>query len=437
MFNTPQTTKSFIDMRSIDFRMVVEGISFQEVLILDELLFHPNGISFKDLEKELGVNFDDIKSLCKRLVPLGILTMHEESLLIERHAVKWISLFLSKFDDDIDLSVFHIESLLKQLPVDVLFSWYSIPRSSENIFQSIIERWLLTPHDFRRHLRKQAIDDPLCGAVIDMLNAHDVHEGIYLDEVKEKLGIPSVELHSKIIYLEYHFICALKYRRREGKWRGCIVFLKEWREYISFYQKVLEGNKTLEVTPHSSVRLITQLKKHFLKLSDSSLLPCSFSSNRSLDLNHLIKVNNHSDLAHSLGQTWDSLSQKDQESWALALLQDREPLISTRMMGTTQQLVSAVYSRLSTILGDEWVAFDRVASNLSIPFNVKLNTILKKEGQGWRYIPPQYEEEHLAVLEQIICSWLFHLEIVDLGSYGGVSYVRRGSLFDRYDFSDY
>ncbi len=42
--------------------------------------------------------------------------------------------------------------VLKRIPISVLPNWYSFPRSTDHIFDSIIEKYMMTPKVYRRHL---------------------------------------------------------------------------------------------------------------------------------------------------------------------------------------------------------------------------------------------------------------------------------------------
>ena len=41
-----------------------------------------------------------------------------------------------------------IQLLLRKVPIDILPTWYPIPRTSNSIFDSLIEKYMKTPSNF-------------------------------------------------------------------------------------------------------------------------------------------------------------------------------------------------------------------------------------------------------------------------------------------------
>ncbi len=67
------------------------------------------------------------------------------TLFVDKDVRKYFEAKVEKFDEDFQPNLDFLQSILNKVSIHTLPLWYPIPRSTDNIFASIIETYFSTP----------------------------------------------------------------------------------------------------------------------------------------------------------------------------------------------------------------------------------------------------------------------------------------------------
>ena len=157
--------------KDISNRLLMASFTTKDVEVLEEILYGSIKIPLVKLIKNLDISHDDLITILKKLSSTGLFTVDEEAIVVNKEMRKYYDYQILKFDPDFKPNMSYLQGLLRKVPIQVLPSWYSIPRSSNNIFASMVEKYFKTPQIYERYLLDLNLTDPvMAGMVSDIFN---------------------------------------------------------------------------------------------------------------------------------------------------------------------------------------------------------------------------------------------------------------------------
>ena len=360
-----------------------------------------------------------------------------------------------KFDPDFKPGMEFVQSLLKKVPIHVLPIWYSLPRLSNAIFESIVEKYLLTPQTFQRYLSDLTFSNPLFSSIVK-----DVYQSPQLkvdgQSIIEKYHLTREQFEEALLQLEFHLVCFLGYEKQDDQYKEIITPFQEWKDYVSF----------LKMTETPSIQSAEEIKRKrpqdfsfvqdlsiLLKTAKKNPLPLAlekgsmvFSSDK---LDQLAKemggfAKNDpliQDYVHQLKSKPCQLklaSVVDGRFYALETASDFLEMSSDQQAlflyrhPLNRHLLSSLSSELSAdrilreseksilrILSSGWVYFDDFIKGVIVPLNENSTITLKKQGKTWKYTIPSYSDEELDFIRTVVLEWLFEIGITAVGTLHG------------------
>lgn len=421
-------------------RMLLADFSAFEHKALEEILFSPLKISVKKLHRSLGGGEEELLDLLKKLSKTGLLSLDGDAIVVDKEGRKYFEFHLHRFDPSFKPDMEFLQGLLKKVPIHLLPSWYSIPRTSNNIFESIVEKYLLTPQIYQRYLQEVNFGDPLLHAIAnDLFKAPDFK--IASTDLISKYNLSRPHFEELMLLLEFNFVACLTYEKGEEEhWIEWVSPFHEWHEYLRF----LKETETPPLPPSLSVERdrssdfafledLSTLLEHKKGLpTDPSLLapllglPLTPSSEREKTERYLTRLIDrllHLRLAEIEGETLrplegaaDWLSTPHSKK-AVQLYRHPASFLSSPL--PEKQLREAEKS-IRRVLKTGWVFFDEFLKGVLVPLSEKSQISLqKRQGKQWRYTLPSYGEEEHQILFKTIFEWLFELGIVATGKAQG------------------
>jgi hypothetical protein len=345
-----------------------------------------------------------------------------------------------------------LQGLLRKVPIHVLPIWYSIPRTSNNIFDSLVEKYLLTPQIFQRYLAELHFADPvLSGIVHDVYNTPDYK--VQGKDLIEKYGISREQFESHLLLLEFHFACCLSYEKIGEEWREVVMPLHEWRDYALFLRSTeaprvsssheIQRRRSQDFAHIQDLKVIlAQAKKSPIPLIEDKIPhPTALStlSAKMEDLNQsapsfkdavhalivkLCQLKLADIVDHRLYALESANDFLDMQPESCALFLYRHPLnrffspkIPADIM-TDRNLREAEKS-IVRVLDSGWVYFDDFIQGVIAPLSEDSHILLKRQGKTWKYSLPTYTEEELALIKATVLEWLFELGVTAVGTHNG------------------
>ncbi len=442
--------------QDIENRLLMAQFSSNDLEVLEEILYSSIKIPIRKLAKSADLDEAEAFAILEKLSKTGLFVFEGDSIVIDKEMRKYFEAQISKFDPDFKPGMEFLQSLLRKVPIHVLPIWYSIPRTSNNIFDSLVEKYLLTPQIFQRYLMELNFNDQILAGIVDnVYKAPDFK--IYAKDIIEKYEISREKFEEYLLQLEFHFVCTLGYEKIDDEWTEIITPLHEWREYASFLQST-------EVTPITSMVKIVRFRPHdFSYIQDLSLIlslakkqPLALSadkdkkmiSNKTVLSSLADKMEDFDENDSAFIDYIDRLISKmrqlkladivDSRLYALESANDfldmrpegraiffyRHPLnrlISKEIpveLITDRNLREAEKS-IIRVLNSGWIYFDDFIRGVIVPLGEQSIVMLKRHGKTWKYTLPTYSEEELALIKATVLDWLFEIGVTAVGTHNG------------------
>ncbi|MCB1106483.1 MAG: hypothetical protein KDK76_00130, partial [Chlamydiia bacterium] len=372
---------------------------------------------------------------------------------------------IQKFEEDFSPGMEFLQALLKKVPIHVLPNWYPIPRTSNNIFNSLIEKYLQTPQTFQRYLAELNLGDPvLNGIITDLFGSPDYK--IYSEEIRKKYDLSEETFEEHLLYLEFNLICCLVYEKKEGEWVEVVTLFKEWKDYLNFLKEsqpkeIGEKSEVTRTRPHdfsfaedmSTVLALAMAKPLFVRLDQDE--QWSFEKG---GIPHITKQCKGFNLKTEEGalhfhQYMGNVIQKllflklarieanqlipaeDAEEWLTLPIEKKALNIYKQTLNQypfsefpkemcTERNIHEIEKSISRIIDSGWVLLEEFLNGIIAPISENSKMSLKKTGRYWKYSLPDYSKEELALIRKVIFQWLFEGGIIATGSVNGKECLR-------------
>lgn len=401
--------------QDIENRILMSDFSALDIEVLGEILYSPLKISLKKLARNMGCDEDALSASLKKLSATGLLSLTEDVILVDKEKRKYFEFEIQRFDPQFKPDMEFLQGLLKKVPIHVLPTWYSIPRTSNNIFESILEKYLLTPHIFQRYLMELNLGDPTLNAIIQEVHSAPDFK-VSSSDLIAKYNLKRRDFEEMILILEFNFACCLTYEKADDHWLEFVTPFHEWREYLRFF-------KETEPTPvHSPVErakegdfalldemsaLLSKARKKAVSIEKTPLV-------EKLILRKLAEYNEGKLKATEAGEGWLDLSLENR-----ALYLYRHPQSQILSVSIGERYVREAEKSIKRVLHGKWVYFDDFLKGVLVPLNEQSVVMLKRVGKHWKYTLPIYGDGEKALLKATIFEWLYELGMVAIGTYQG------------------
>lgn len=437
MLTSPPLRKAKVNLadypyrRDIDNRMVMAQLSVFEVHILQEIVHHSVHISIEQLAKEVHLAVDQLIPILDKLSATKLFKRQGMKLVVDKDMRKYFEFQLEKFDEDFEPNLDFLQNVLNRVPIHVLPLWYAIPRTSDNIFASIIEKYFLTPKVYRQYLSELEFDHPVFNSIIqDLYQAPDFK--ISATHLMTKYGLTRETFEEYLLLLEYQFVCCLSYTRVEEEWQEVVTLFSEWLEYLQFevQTKPLPIRDSVESTYHSKFNfvhdLITLLQacqnkkttpEKVKNIHASTALQLHSVVNKLIQVEFVKQAANGQLMATEKGKEW--LTKPFPEQIA-HLASDPLNLLSNAADFSTLIHVRNLHlieKSLRRLLPNEWVDLNQFLEGFSAPIGDRGPIILKNKGKKWRYELPTYTTHEKQFIQTVILERFAELGLVETGFY--------------------
>lgn len=413
--------------KDIERRLLMAELSVFELNVLTEIIHGPLNTTIQKLSLSLDLSPSEITTALKKLQNLKLYNIHQTSVIVDKEMRKYYEAQLPKFDDDFRADMEFLHALLSKVPIHVLPQWYSIPRTSDGIFQSIIEKYLHTPSIYQRYLDELVFDEPILRQIMDDVFAAPDFK-LRGKALIEKYKLTKEKFEEYMLQLEYNFVCCLSYNQRGDQWEEVVTPYTEWRAFLRrIRDHIPQPIENKEIKRFHSddfgfiqdMNLIieqcengTSLNYESLKFVLKHIDPAridTYVEEIIEELKHLRlgTLENGRVILKSVTQIW---KEKHLQEQAIALY--RAGYLQER----NQREVEKCLKKMA-IKG--WVYLDDFIKACIAPVGDHSPVRLIKKGKRWKYEIPEYSSEDNTLVHQYICNNLFHAGIVALGMHEG------------------
>lgn len=222
--------------KDLENRHLMAEFSTLDLATLEEILYSPLKISVLKLAKNLDVDIKKLLPVLEKLSKTKLLEIQNDDIIVDKEMRKYYEFQILKYDDDFKPDMEFLQGLLRKVPIHILPIWYSLPRSSNNIFQSIIEKYLLTPQVYQRHLIELNNENAVFSGIIkDIFKSPSLK--VYAQDLRDKYKLSRKEFNEYMLHFEFNFVLCSSYTKVKDHWVEVVTPFHEWKEYLKFLYK--------------------------------------------------------------------------------------------------------------------------------------------------------------------------------------------------------
>ncbi len=415
--------------RDIQNRLLMAQLTPFDIEVIREIVDGSLQTSVKQIAEQLGVDGKKVKQTLKKLADSGLVRVEKEELFIDKEMRRYYETQLPKFGEEFVPDMEFLQGLLNKVPIHALPEWYALPRTTENIFEAIIESIFQSPRKYERHLTTVKFEESVLHEIKkEVFEAPDFQ--VSAQDLIEKFSLTRTEFEEHMLNLEYHLICCLGYKEVEGQWQEIVTPFHEWRAYLC----ALRDRAALSIAEPAKIQRLHSEEFGFI-----------------LDLATLIRAGQQEELVLSSNQKdgleWikEHLPHVCQwpyiEEYSAALLQILEEGFSVEWLDKplldkaaelyrfrAHQLLDPaaegiyklrdlheVERSLRGITERGWIYLDDFIAGLSVALGPAAAITLQNRGKRWSYVFPDYSKEEKLFIEKALLGPLFEIGMIAQG----------------------
>lgn len=417
--------------RDIENRLLMANLTLFEVDVLREIINGSLKTSVGQLAQVFDVKEDRVITALNKLAKSNVFKIQGDIILVDKEMRRYYESQIIKFEDDFQPDMEFLQGLLSKVPIHALPQWYVLPRAVDNIFNSIIEKFLETPKIYKRYLNELQFDSPVLNKIIDeVMMAPDFK--ICAKQLIKDHKLTREQFEECMLHLEYNFVCCLGYHNTGEQWEEIIQPYAEWAEYLRFMRDT-------QSKPIDSSQVKKNQKSDFDFLKDlNSLLVATQKTPLSVPLSHkfipgnpeyceqIVEKLEQLHLVEAKGNLLQPTRNVDQ--WLGVSLQE-QAITLYRLPGNnmkfmkehnyTERDVREAEKCLRRIATSGWVLFHDFIKGLTRPIGKSGTLQLKNRGKRYWYMIPTYTESDFSLVEKTIFERLSQTGMVQTGTYKG------------------
>lgn len=405
--------------QDIQNRMLLSDFSVFDVEVLEEVLYSPLRIPIKKLARQVGCDEDRLLPLLEKLARVNFLSFDKETITIDKELRKQFEFQLMRFDPDFKPDLEFLQGIMRKVPIHILPTWYSIPRTSNNIFESIVEKYLLTPHIYQRYLSELHFANPLVTQIMqDLFNAPDFT--LSSSDVIAKYNLIRRDFEEILLLLEFHFIGCLSYRREEDHWVEVITPFHEWHQHLRFMKETeaspILNEKLIERTHKSDFAFVEEMSAILSSIKKRGKPLDQIIQSKAVEklcLVRLCEIANDRLIPLEGAGEWLEMSLENKALYLYRHTLNRLPI------APTQVHVREAEKAIKRALHGRWVFFDDFMKGALVSVSEKSVVMLQKTGKQWKYLLPTYTDADKELIFATIFEWLFQAGMVAIGTCEG------------------
>jgi len=401
--------------KDLDNRALLSSLNALEVEILKEIAYSSLKFSLKELMDTLSVDTTVIDPLIQRLTEIGLLKVDGTTVIVDKEMRRTFEFQLSKFECDFEPNMDYVLTLLQQVPIHILPEWYALPKNTDDIFSSIIEKLLSTPKIYSKYLQDLVFENAKQEAIItDLFAAEDL--SLKASLIKKKYQMSEREFLECMLYLEYSLAAFCIFSETENGFEEMVVPLQEWKNWLDFHSgthcKPLKA-ESVERDHPSDFGFVEEVSKTLTSLEKG------IRSNLFEKLAALSFVEDRGGKTKATPIALEWASKKPEEQGMLLYLHRMNKLRREGGDKYTDKDIREIEKSLKRVLKTGWVLFDDFFKGISAHIGETEPVALRKKGKRWSYAIPSYSDADKAFITDTVMNFMSETGMVATGSYKG------------------
>lgn len=406
--------------RDLNIRLLLTHFDEIHRAIVEEILNGSLQASIKHLSQIFSVPHEELISFLNTLQAHDLFKINGDKLLINKEMRKYFSFELEKFDPDFESDLSHLQALLNKVPIHILPQWYAISRTSDNIFESIVERYFATPKAYQKHIDELRTDSPLIyKAYKALLEADDFC--LPVETLMKRFNFTREQFEHFILEFEYNLCGCLCFKPKGKKWNAFVTLMHEWKTFLNIlktHRPQPLNTKDIDVAHAEDFYFVDELSKLVEYTQENFPI-------KKMQMQLPLFEELH-DVASDLGllqspdsmRTWLRKTKQEQASKVYQLLLNYTRGYPEKITHCTEREFREICNALKYGAYQGWISFDDFMKVFQGIIRSHAPIELQKKGKKWRYVLPQYSELEKAFVESILFDHLWKAGIISAGKNG-------------------
>ncbi len=438
-----QTKKNRINLsdypyeKDIKNRLLMADLTVFEVDVIHEILHSSIKIEIEQLAESLNTSPKKLVPVLEKLSKMKLLKVLDQQIEVNKEMRKYFESEIIKYDDEFQADMEFLKGLLNKVPIHVLPQWYPIPKTSDDIFLSIIEKFFHTPKLYQRYLDDLTFDDPILREIMNEVFASPDLK-VQCKSLLKKYSLTREKLEEYLLLLEFNLACCLSYSMVDDKWEEVITPFYEWKKYLQFERDthpvtikdtenivrthpedfgfVQDMTRILLAAQDKMITLVNnelspENVKEFLPEVEFNKLPPYYIKKV---IETLVKLK-FLDIENNILETLDSAN-----DWIKKPILEQAMLLY-RFSGSHIQDkdIRSTEKSLKKVLKMGWIYFDDFIAGFTAPIGEVQPVSLQCTGKRWKYVLPKYSKGDINLIKTTIFERLFQSGMVCTGMHDG------------------
>ena len=423
---TKITLSDYPYKRDIENRIFLSDLSLLEVSVLQEILNSSIKIPLSELSSQLDLEIDQLQPIIDKLSTTGLLCRQKDSIFVDKELRKYFEFYIQEFEEDFEPNVDFLLGILNKVPISVLPTWYNISKTSDNIYASLIEKFLQTPKIYEKHLNEISFPDPLFQSIIrDVFESKDLM--VPTEELRKIHNLSKEKFEELMLQLEFHLVLCVRYRKHQNKWQAVVTPFHEWHDYLEFLEKtkpktIAKIDTITQEYPGEPFGLLLEIQQ-LLKQAHSgkSKKNQTFSplAIQYAEMMNFVELVEGKIVARENPESFLEMSLQDQSMYLYRHAFSEVIRTNEYHIENPERSFREVEKSLRRVLHSGWILLEDFLSGFISQVGKEDPISLKRVGKKWRYAVPQYSSAEKKFIETIILGPLAAAGLVAKGTYEG------------------
>lgn len=410
-------------------RLMMAKFSQIDLDVLEEILYSPVQTPLRELLRPFAHHTERALESLRMFEGIGLLAIRGTEVVVDKERRKYYEAESAKFSEEFKPGLEFVQGLLKKVPIHQLLAWYSIPRSADQIFESLIEQYLKTPAIYEKNLAELAnLEGPGYQIVQELMASPELK--LMGSEVRAHYGLSPEEFEETMLLLEFQFAAYLTYERIGEQWQEVVVPLEEWKEYLLFLKKTKP-----QPLPYQHVEAQEFVPFAFLEELSSCLW--SVCENRALTAEaapllarlESLRLIRRSDASSGWTPTemtpaWLRMELEEQALQIHRSLSHHPDLAKLSPSVQSERMVREAEKAILRAPLDAWVQISDLIDGALVALQEASSIKLIRQGKQWRYRTPVYTDAERQLLFWMFSQALYEMGAVEQGLFEGQPCLR-------------
>ncbi|MGA8163513.1 MAG: hypothetical protein WB791_00620 [Waddliaceae bacterium] len=426
--------------RDIAHRLLIAELTNFEVEVIQEILHSSLKISIFKLADTLSVAASTLLPALEKLKNTQLFHLDTDHIIVDKQMRKFYGFHMAKFDRNFRSDMEFLRKSLQQIPIHLLPDWYAIPRTSDDIFTSIIDKFFRTPQIYRQHLDDLRFDDFRLHEILnDVYRAPDFK--VRTKTLLDKYSLSREMLEEYLLLLEFNLACCSSYEQCDGQWEEIITPFFEWRAYRRLLRDRIPNSiqhpLSIQRTHPQDFGFIQDMNILLTAVCNQPLSLRQEEGDGALSLQAIKSLFSSVYAQHPSDSYLHSLLEKLQQLHLAAAVDHylcpcgmtddwlKKPL-EKQAFAMYKSTAAALYEGvdrnqrkiercLADLSVDGWMYVEDFAKACTAPIGNHSPVMLKKTGKKWKYHLPAYTSEDVQTLHNYLFQDLFYAGIMATG----------------------